>query len=78
MAHAHRDMPRDGRHLPCVLPGCSPGGPGIIAQGSPTVTVGGRPVARLGDPTQHPTCIAPIPGPTGKVIGPGCPTVLIG
>ena len=62
----------------CVLPGCSPGGPGVIAQGSPTVTIGGRAVARLGDMTQHPACIAPIPSPVGKVIGPGCPTVLIG
>jgi len=63
---------------PCVLPGCVPGGPGIIVQGSATVFIGGLPAARVGDTTSHASCVAPIPAPTGKIIPPGCPTVLIG
>lgn len=63
---------------PCTLPGCVPGGPGIIVKGSATVMIGGLPAARVGDLTSHPACVAPIPGPTGKVLPPGCPTVLIG
>jgi uncharacterized Zn-binding protein involved in type VI secretion len=63
---------------PCMLPGCAPGGPGVIAQGSATVMIGGRPAARVGDATQHATCAAPIPSPIGKVMPPGFPTVLIG
>lgn len=63
---------------PCILPGCAPGGPGIIARGSATVFIGGLPAARLGDTTSHASCVAPIPSPTGTVIGPGCPTVQIG
>lgn len=63
---------------PCVLPGCVPGGPGMIALGSATVLIGGMPAARVGDMTSHPACVAPIPGPTGKILPPGCPTVLIG
>lgn len=64
--------------VPCVLPGCVPGGPGAIAIGSPTVLVGGLPAARVGDATAHLSCVAPIPMPTGKVLPPGCPQVLIG
>jgi uncharacterized Zn-binding protein involved in type VI secretion len=63
---------------PCLLPSCVPGGPGVIMKGSVTVTICGMPAARVGDLTTHDACIGPIPGPMGTVIGPGCPTVLIG
>lgn len=63
---------------PCTLPGCVPGGPGIIAMGSMTVLIGKMPAARMGDLTAHPACIAPIPSPTGKILPPCCPTVIIG
>jgi len=63
---------------PCMLPGCVPGGPGMIAKGSATVMIGGLPAARLNDLTSHPACVAPIPSPVGKVMGPGCSTVQIG
>jgi uncharacterized Zn-binding protein involved in type VI secretion len=62
----------------CTLPGCVPGGPGIIVQGSATVMIGGLPAARVGDMTLHPACVAPIPSPTGVIMPPGCPTVMIG
>jgi uncharacterized Zn-binding protein involved in type VI secretion len=64
--------------LPCMLPSCVPGGPGMIAKGSATVLIGGLPAARLNDMTTHAACVGPIPSPTGKVIGPGCATVMIG
>lgn len=63
---------------PCLLAGCVPGGPGMIAIGSSSVLIGGLPAARMGDMTNHPTCVAPIPAPTGKILPPCCPTVLIG
>lgn len=63
---------------PCTLPGCVPGGPGMIAKGSSSVMIGGLPAARVNDLTSHPSCVAPIPGPVGKVMPPGCPTVMIG
>ena len=63
---------------PCLLPSCVPGGPGMIAKGSATVLIGGLPAARVGDMTLHPSCVAPIPGPSGKILPPGCPTVMIG
>ncbi len=63
---------------PCTLPSCVPGGPGMIALGSATVLIGNMPAARAGDMTAHTACVAPIPSPTGKVLPPGCPTVLIG
>jgi uncharacterized Zn-binding protein involved in type VI secretion len=63
---------------PCLLATCVPGGPGNIAMGSTTVLIGKMPAARVGDPTAHPSCVAPIPSPTGKVLPPGCPTVMIG
>jgi uncharacterized Zn-binding protein involved in type VI secretion len=47
-------------------------------KGSATVLIEGMPAARVGDSTSHPACVGPVPGPTGMVIGPGCPTVLIG
>jgi uncharacterized Zn-binding protein involved in type VI secretion len=64
--------------LPCMLPGCVPGGPGIIAKGSATVLIGSLPAARVGDMTAHASCVAPIPAPVGTVLPPGCPTVMIG
>jgi uncharacterized Zn-binding protein involved in type VI secretion len=63
---------------PCMLAGCVPGGPGMIAKGSGTVLIGGLPAARISDMTSHPACVAPIPSPTGKILPPGCPTVMIG
>ncbi len=63
---------------PCVLPGCIPNGPGVVAQGSSSVMIGGMPAARMGDTTSHPGCVAPIPSPTGKILPPCCPTVIIG
>ncbi len=63
---------------PCMLPGCVPGGPGMVALGSATVLIGGLPAARVGDMTMHASCVAPLPSPIGKILPPGCPTVLIG
>jgi uncharacterized Zn-binding protein involved in type VI secretion len=63
---------------PCLLPGCVPGGPGLIAKGSATVMIGSLPAARVNDMTAHTACVAPIPSPTGKILPPGCPTVIIG
>lgn len=62
----------------CTLPGCVPGGPGMIAKGSATVIIENMPAARLGDMTSHVSCVAPIPSPTGNIMPPCCPTVLIG
>lgn len=62
----------------CSLPSCVPAGPGTIAMGSSTVTIGGQPAARVNDLTAHASCSGPIPSPTGKVLSPGCPTVIIG
>jgi len=64
--------------LPCMLPGCVPGGPGMIAKGSATVMIGGMPAARVNDMTAHAACVAPIPSPVGKILPPGCSTVVIG
>jgi uncharacterized Zn-binding protein involved in type VI secretion len=47
-------------------------------QASATVMIGGQPAARLTDMTMHASCVAPIPAPTGQIMFPGCPTVLIG
>ena len=63
---------------PCRLSGCVPGGPGMIQVASMTVMIGGMPAARVGDPTLHASCVAPIPSPAGKILPPGCPTVMIG
>jgi uncharacterized Zn-binding protein involved in type VI secretion len=63
---------------PCMLPGCVPGGPGMVALGSLTVLIGGLPAARVGDMTMHASCVAPLPSPIGKILPPGCPTVMIG
>ena len=63
---------------PCTLPGCVPGGPGMIMLGSATVLIGNMPAARINDMTMHAACVAPIPSPVGKILPPGCPTVMIG
>ena len=64
--------------LPCMLPGCVPGGPGMMALGSATVMITKKPAVRVNDMTNHASCVAPIPSPVGKVMPPGCPTVMIG
>ena len=63
---------------PCILASCVPAGPGMIALGSMSVMIGFLPAARVGDMTAHMTCVAPIPSPTGKILPPCCPTVIIG
>jgi len=63
---------------PCLLPPCIPSGPGMITLGSLSVLIGNLPAARTNDMTMHLSCVAPIPGLTGKVMPPGCITVLIG
>ena len=63
---------------PCMLPSCVPAGPAMVALGSATVMVGSLPAARVNDMTAHASCVAPIPGPVGKIMPPGCPTVMIG
>ena len=63
---------------PCILPSCVPAGPGIITLASMTTMIGNLPAARINDMTTHASCVAPIPGPIGKILPPGCPTVLIG
>ena len=64
--------------LPCMLPGCSPGAPGMIANGSSSVLINGKPAARMGDLVTFPSCVGPIPSPTGHVLPPCSPTVDIG
>jgi uncharacterized Zn-binding protein involved in type VI secretion len=64
--------------IPCALVPCVPGGPGLITKGSGTVMIGNLPAARMLDTTAHPSCAGPIPSPTGKILPPCCPTVLIG
>jgi uncharacterized Zn-binding protein involved in type VI secretion len=44
------------------------GPPDSIILGSMTVLIGGKPAARMGDSTAH----------GGVIVGPGCPTVMIG
>jgi uncharacterized Zn-binding protein involved in type VI secretion len=66
----------------CSIPVCIPGAPGQIIKGSMTVQINGKPAARVGDTTSHAppygACVGPIPGPTGKILPPGVPTVMIG
>jgi uncharacterized Zn-binding protein involved in type VI secretion len=50
----------------------------MIMKASATVLIGNMPAARVGDMTMHASCVAPIPSPTGKILPPGCPTVMIG
>ena len=63
---------------PCMVPPCVPGGPGVVAKGSATVMIGMRPAARAGDLVAFAACVAPIPSPTGKILPPCSPTVMIG
>lgn len=68
---------------PCVLAGCTPGQGGSVFMGSATVKIKGKDAARVGDITDHPSCAMPpaalgSPKATGKILPPGCPTVLIG
>jgi len=63
---------------PCIIPGCAPGGPGMVSKGSGTVMISKKPAARVGDMVAFQTCVGPIPGPTGKILPPGAPTVIIG
>ena len=63
---------------PCVIPPCIPAGPGMVIQGSTKVIIGTFPAARVGDMVLHSSCVAPIPSPMGKILPPGCPTVMIG
>lgn len=63
---------------PCTLPGCVPGGPGMIAKGSGTVMIENMPAARSDDITSHTSCVAPIPAPVGKILGPCSTDVQIG
>jgi uncharacterized Zn-binding protein involved in type VI secretion len=63
---------------PCTLPSCVPNGPGMVAKGSATVLIGKKPAARMGDMCAFSACVAPIPGPTGKIMPPCSPTVIIG
>ncbi len=53
---------RVGDMATCVGP------PDVIAMGSVTVVIGGQPAARMGDQTAH----------GGVIVGPCCPTVMIG
>ena len=63
---------------PTPTPVPHPPMPLTILVGCPTVLIGNMPAARVGDMTMHASCVAPIPGPTGKILPPGCPTVMIG
>jgi len=62
---------------PCSLPGYAPGGPGMIQNGPSTVKIGKKPAARVDDLTRYAFCTAPNSLPVGKVLPPGCPTVII-
>jgi hypothetical protein len=46
--------------------------------GSATVRIGGVSAARVNDVVSFPGCVTAIPSPTGKVLGPGAPNVMIG
>ena len=63
---------------PCMLPGCVPGGPGLVTKGSATVMISNKPAARANDMTAHASCVAPIPSPVGKIMPPCSTTVMIG
>ena len=62
----------------CTMPTCVPNGPGMVAKGSSSVLMSGLPAARLGDLVSWTGCVAPIPSPTGKIIPPCSPNVIIG
>jgi uncharacterized Zn-binding protein involved in type VI secretion len=63
---------------PCMLASCVPAGPGMVGKGSGTVLIGGLPAARANDLVLFPSCVAPIPSPTGKILPPCSPNVMIG
>lgn len=63
---------------PCSLVPCVPAGPGLISKGSATVKIESMPAARVNDLVAFSSCVAPIPAPTGKILPPGCATVMIG
>ena len=50
----------------------------MIVKGSSKVKIQMMPAARQGDMSSHPACVAPIPGPVGKIFPPCNPTVKIG
>lgn len=62
----------------CSLASCVPNGPGMIAMGSMTVMIEMLPAARVDDLVAYMGCVAPIPGPVGKIMAPGSPSVTIG
>ena len=64
--------------IPCLEVPCVPGGPGVVSMGSSTVIIGGRPAARMGDMVGFPSCVAPIPSPTGKILPPCSINVIVG
>ena len=64
--------------MPCMLAGCVPAGPGMIGLGAFTSLIANMPAARVNDLTLHTSCVAPIPAPVGKIMPPGCPTVILG
>jgi hypothetical protein len=64
--------------MPCMLPSCVPGGPGMIMKVSMTVMATKKGMARAQDMSTHTSCVAPIPSPVGKVMPPGAGTVEAG
>ena len=56
--------------------GVSPVGCSVLAYDFLNIDMLGA--ARMGDPTAHPTCIAPIPSPKGEIQPPCAMTVKIG
>ena len=63
---------------PCMLPPCVPAGPGMIAMGSATVKFNSLAAARKDDMVSFTSCVAPIPGPVGKILAPCSTTTKIG
>jgi uncharacterized Zn-binding protein involved in type VI secretion len=63
---------------PCSKLGCVPSAPGVVARGSARVLFDGRPAARAGDLVHHAGCVAPVPSPTGTILPPCSPNVVIG
>jgi len=49
----------------------------MIQNGPSTVKIGKKPAARVDDLTRYAFCTAPNSLPVGKVLPPGCPTVII-
>lgn len=57
---------------PCATPMCPCPAPALVTGGSASVIIAGMPAARVGDASLHGPC------GQGKIVGPGCATVLIG